>query len=274
MTAGPSSLTVVFAPAGNGGAAIIAYQYQLGSGSWTDTGTLGTSFLISGLANGTPYAVSVRAVNSVGNSTPSAPVTGTPVSAPGQPTITSITRADHSLSVAVTATDTGGSPITGWEYTTDGGATWRAAGVGTTSPLTITTLSTNGTTLVTNGTGYPIAVRVINAVGTSVASAITTVAPSAAPSAPTIVLTPLNEAILVAFTPGSDGGSPVSSVEYRLNSGAWIDAGTLSSPFTIAGLTTARRTRSKCVRTTASARVQRRLRRQQRRGLCLTLRPR
>jgi putative cell wall-binding protein len=236
VTAGPSSLAVVFAPAGNGGAAITAYQYQLGSGSWTDTGTLGTSFLIGGLANGTPYAVSVRAVNVVGNSTPSAPATGTPVSAPGQPTITSVTRADHSLSVAVTATDTGGSAITGWEYTTDGGATWRTAGVGITSPLTITTLSTDGTTVVTNGTGYPIAVRVINAVGTSVASAITTVAPSAAPSAPTIVLTPLNQAIQVAFTPGSDGGSPVSSIEYRLDGLTWINAGSLASPFTIAGL--------------------------------------
>jgi hypothetical protein len=235
VTAGPSSLSVVFAPASNGGAAIIAYQYQLGSGSWIDTGTLGTSFLISGLTNGTPYAVSVRAVNSQGNGAASAPVSGTPVSAPGQPTITGITRGDQSLSIAVTAADTGGSAITGWQYTTDGGTTWFGA-AGTTSPLTITALSTNGTTLVTNGTGYPIAVRAINVVGTSVASAITTVAPSAAPSAPTIVLTPLNEAILVGFTPGSDGGSPVSSIEYRLNSDAWVNAGTLSSPFTIAGL--------------------------------------
>ncbi len=235
VTAGPSSLSVVFAPASNGGAAISAYQYQLGSGSWTDTGTLGTSFLISGLTNGTPYAVSVRAVNSQGNGAASAPVSGTPVSAPGQPTITGITRGDQSLSVAVTAADNGGSPITGWEYTTDGGTTWAAA-AGTTSPLTITALSTNGTTLVTNGTGYPIAVRAINVVGTSVASAITTVAPSAAPSAPTIVLTPLNQAIQVAFTPGSDGGSPVSSIEYRLNGVTWINAGSLASPFTIAGL--------------------------------------
>jgi len=51
-----------------------------------------------------------------------------------------------------------------------------------------------------------------------------------------ITLTPLDEAIRVAFPAPSDGGSPISAMEYQLGAaGAWIDAGTLSSPFTIHG---------------------------------------
>ena len=42
-----------------------------------------------------------------------------------------------------------------------------------------------------------------------------------------------NQAIQVAFTVADNGGSPISAIEYRLNGGGWIDAGTLSSPFTI-----------------------------------------
>jgi hypothetical protein len=236
VTPGPSSLQVTFQPASNGGAAITGYQYRLGGGSWIGTGTLGSTFLITGLTNGTAYAVSVRANNVQGNGAASDAVSGTPVTVPGQPTITGVVRADRTLTAAVTEASTGGSAIIDWEYSTDAGATWRSAAT-TSSPLTITTLSSDGSTRIANGTSYPIAVRAVNAVGAGVASAITAVGPSATPNAPTVTLTPLNQAVQVAFTESSDGGSPISAIEYRLNAGDWVDAGTLSSPFTIAGLT-------------------------------------
>jgi predicted RNA-binding protein with TRAM domain len=237
VTVGPSSLDVGFQPASNGGAAITEYQYRLGAGSWIGTGSLGTSFAIGGLINGFPYSVSVRAVNSQGIGATSAAVSGTPVSVPGQPAITGVTRADQSLSVAVTSGPTGGSLITGWEYTTDGGTTWAAAS-SSASPLTISALSSNPSTRIANGTSYPVAVRAVNVVGSGVASADTIVAPSATPGAPSIVLAPLNRSVQVSFALTGNGGSPVSAIEYSLNGGSsWLNAGTLSSPFTIAALT-------------------------------------
>ncbi|MDX6244581.1 MAG: hypothetical protein QOE76_2304, partial [Frankiales bacterium] len=236
VTAGPASLQVSFAAGSNGGAAITGYDYRLGTGSWTSTGSLGNSFLVPGLTNGTSYDVEVRAVNAQGAGPASAPVPGTPVTTPAQPSITGVTRADRSLSLTVSEPDDGGSPVTSWQYSTDGGTTWvTSAQPG--SPLTITKLSVDGTTLIANGTSYPVTVRAVNAVGTSIAAAVTTVGPSAAPSAPAITLTPLDEAIRVAFPAPADGGSPISAMQYQLGSGSWVDAGTLSSPFTIPGLT-------------------------------------
>ncbi len=118
------------------------------------------------------------AVNGQGNGGPSNAISATPIATPDQPTITSVVRGDQSLIVAVATASDGGSAITGWEYSTDGGTTWRSAGTAV-SPLTITTLSTNGTTPIANGTTYAIAVRATNAAGTSVASNNTSVGPGA-----------------------------------------------------------------------------------------------
>ncbi|MEO5744867.1 MAG: fibronectin type III domain-containing protein, partial [Terracoccus sp.] len=236
IVAGSGSLQVGITPGANGGAQITLYEYRLDSGGWTSTGTLGNTFTITGLTNGTPYQVRVRATNSWGIGADSAPLSGSPRSTPAQPTITTVIRGDRSLGVTVADADDGGSAITAWQYSTDGGTTWRSAGTAT-SPLTITRLSADGTTQIINGTSYPITVRAVNAAGASVASATTSVGPSAVPGAPTVELTAQNHAVRVAFTVPADGGSPVSAIEYRLDEGAWVNAGTLSSPFTIASLT-------------------------------------
>ncbi|HZV25778.1 MAG TPA: fibronectin type III domain-containing protein, partial [Acidothermaceae bacterium] len=236
IVAGPSSLTVTFAPASNGGAAITGYQYQLGSSGWIDTGTLGSNFLIPGLTNGTTYGVTVRAINSQGNGSASSSVNGTPVTTPAQPTISGVTRGNQTLTVAVADADNGGSAITSWQYSTDAGSTWFTAAA-TTTPLTITALSTGGSTAIANGTSYPVAVRAVNAAGASAASAITGVGPSTTPVAPTVALAAGNASIEVSFAVADNGGSPVTAVEYQLNGGSWANAGTVSSPFDIGALT-------------------------------------
>jgi hypothetical protein len=236
VVASSHALAVTFQPGSNGGAAVTSYQYRLGSGTWTDTGSLGTGFIIGGLTNGTAYDVSVRAVNSEGNGAASATATATPVTLPGQPTISSVTRADRALSIAMSLPGDGGSAVTRWEYTTDGGATWATA-TGTTSPLVITTLSSDGTTRLVNSTAYAVALRAVNAVGTGVASATSTAAPSTTPVAPTASVAPLNQGIRVTFALSGDGGSPISAIEYSLDGGNnWTDAGTLTSPFVVTGL--------------------------------------
>ena len=233
---GPSSLAVTITPASNGGATITSYQYQLGSAGWVSTGTLGTSFLIGALTNGAPYGVTVRAINAQGPSSASGSTAGTPRTTPAAPTITSVARGDRSLTVAVADASNGGSAITSWQYSTDSGTSWSTAAQSV-SPLVITTLSTDGVTAVANGTSYPVAVRAVNAAGASGPSGTTGVGPSTTPVAPTVVLVAANQTIQVTFTVADNGGSPISAIEYQLNAGSWIDAGTLSSPFVIGGLT-------------------------------------
>src|SRR5207253_2404474 len=98
VTRGPSSLNVAFTPGSNGGAAVTAYQYSLNAGSTRiSTGSLSTTFLITGLTNGTLYSVVVRAVNSQGNGAASASMSGTPATTPGQATISSTTRGNKML---------------------------------------------------------------------------------------------------------------------------------------------------------------------------------
>ena len=96
-------------------------------------------------------------------------------------------RSNHTLTVSVNDANNGGAAITDYQYSTDGGATWHSSGSAS-SPLTITTLSTNGTTQIANGTSYPVQVRAVNAAGVSVASTTTNVGPAAPPSAPIVSL--------------------------------------------------------------------------------------
>lgn len=67
-------------------------------------------------------------------------------------------------------TNTGGSPIINYEYSTDNGATWTVRSpAATSSPLTITGL--------TNGTTYAVKLRAVNSVGAGMASAAVAVTP-------------------------------------------------------------------------------------------------
>ena len=61
---------------------------------------------------------------------------------------------------------------------------------------------------------------------------------AAKPDRPTALrVTPGNGSASVAFTLGSDGGSPITAYQYRIGSGFWVDAAETSSPITISGLT-------------------------------------
>ncbi|HTW08297.1 MAG TPA: fibronectin type III domain-containing protein [Acidimicrobiales bacterium] len=237
MTPGNGELAVVFAPGPNGGAAVTAYEYSIDSGSsWQTTGSLAPAFTVPGLTNGTNYPVEVRAVNTNGASPASASVPGTPASVPGQPVITATARGNATIDITFSEASTGGSAIATYQYSTDAGTTWSTASSAA-SPLAVTALSTNGTTPVANGTGYPVEIRAVNGVGTSEASAPVEVAPAMAPAAPTVALAPSDGAIEVTATVADDGGAPVTAMEYAVGPGAFRLTGTSGPTFIITGLT-------------------------------------
>jgi len=167
-------------------------------------------------------------------------LTWSATTAPLAPTMGTITPGNQQLSVAFTAGGDGGSAITSYKYSTDGGATFLTRQAGTTAPpIVITTLSSDGTTALTNGTSYNIQIKAVNGVGDGTATATTAATPYTTPSAPTInSITPGNTQLTVAFTAGSDGGSAITDYEYSINGGStFTSAATTTSPIVITGLT-------------------------------------
>ncbi|MFA5775491.1 MAG: fibronectin type III domain-containing protein, partial [Ilumatobacteraceae bacterium] len=254
ITPSSGSLSVAFTAGATGGSAITSYKYSTDGGSTFRTraaGTTASPLVIStlstdgstALVNGTSYNIQIKAVNAIGDGTASSTTAATPATTPSAPTITTITPSDGTLSVAFTAGATGGSAITTYKYSTDGGSTFRTRAAGTTaSPLVISTLSTDGTTALVNGTSYNIQIKAVNAIGDGTASSTTAATPATTPSAPTITaITPSNGTLSVAFTAGATGGSAITTYKYSTDGGSTFftrAAGTTASPLVITTLST------------------------------------
>jgi hypothetical protein len=166
--------TVTFtAPTFDGGLPITSYTATSNPGSLTATGA-GSPLTVTGLTSSTAYTFTVRATNSVGQSTASAAsnsITATTV--PQAPTIGTATDGGtgSTVSVAFTGNATGGKAITTYTATSSPGG---LTGTGASSPITVSGL--------TAGTAYTFTVTATNANGTSTASAASN---SVTPAVPT-----------------------------------------------------------------------------------------
>ena len=210
-TPSAGAVSVAFTPGSDGGSPITGFTAQCVS---TDAGATGSTsgaaspLSVSGLSPGKHYHCRVRATNAAGTSAFSAfgSTVLVPATAPGAPTVTGSTPSTGAVSVAFTPGSDGGSPITGFTaecVSTDGGATGSVSGAA--SPLSVSGLSP--------GKHYHCRVRATNAIGTGAFSAFgsTVLVPATAPAAPTVTgSTPSSAAVSVAFTPGGDGGSPIT----------------------------------------------------------------
>ena len=239
-TAASRQITVSFTPGADNGTPISEYQYSLFTGgSWSTYVSLNpmatsSPLTITGLNNGMSYFVRLRAVNAIGvsdNSVSIGPLT--PADVPAPPTSLQATAGNAQVTIAFVAGANGGSAITNYEYTLDGGITWVALSPARSiSPISITGL--------TNGTTYTIQLRARNAIGTSVSSVAVTATPAAAPSAPTqLVATPGDRQITLSFLPAQNNGSPITNYQYLLNYGrTWvtINPAVTGSPIVISGL--------------------------------------
>lgn len=154
---------------------------------------------------------------------------------PDAPVLVSVTAGDTELIIAFTApTSDGGAAITDYEYSVDSGTTFVPAST-TTSPFTIAGL--------TNGTTYPVVIRAINSVGSSVSSNSRSGTPvsTSPPLAPVLtgVSTKTDTTITVTFTQASNGSPSITNYKYSLDGGAYtaLSPADAASPVTIGGLT-------------------------------------
>ena len=120
VNAGSQSAVVTWSPPkSNGGFPITGYKIRIVGGSTTQTVTASLTNLnlaqfyttVTGLTNGTSYLLSVIAVNSQGDSLPSASRSVTPFTVPDAPTGVAATISNGGASVTWYAEGTGGYPI-------------------------------------------------------------------------------------------------------------------------------------------------------------------
>jgi hypothetical protein len=234
ITPGNGNLSVAFTSGSDGGAAVTNYKYSLNGGSsFTAFSPAQTSspVSISGLTNGTAYNVQLVALNVAGDGAASNTVSGTPFTTPSAVTGFTVTEGNSQLSLTFTAGADGGSAITNYEYSLNGGSTFTSAGF-TTSPIVVSGL--------TNGTTYSVQLRAVNAAGNGVATSSVSATPRTISDAPSITgITAGNSQLSVAFSaPTFNGGTTVINYKYSINGGStFVSAGTTSSPIIITGLT-------------------------------------
>jgi len=128
---------------------------------------------VANLVNGSTYYFIVKSENPGGLSAASNVVSVTPSDLPGVPTgVTAVAGNGQAVITFTAPSETGGSPITGYEVIVSPG---NAIVTGGTSPITVTGL--------TNGVSYTFTVKAINGAGRSAASAESNaVVPTAPPT--------------------------------------------------------------------------------------------
>jgi outer membrane protein OmpA-like peptidoglycan-associated protein len=184
---GDGSISVTFeAPAHDGGRPVTDYQVNFGQG-WVDvtSGPVQGRWTVKagGFLNGVTYAVQVRAANLAGYGPATDAVEVTPLAVPAAPVLDAPVAGDGSVQLTFAApTDEGGTPVTDYQVSTDGGETWVSRPVSGASPYSLTLDD------LTNGVELSVTVRAGNAVGWSEPSTARKVTPvSGAPSAPQIL---------------------------------------------------------------------------------------
>ena len=203
--AAPGAVTLRWAaPADDGGSDIIRYEYRVGNGAWTSTGTA-TRATIGGLTVGENYTFQVRAVNDIGAGAV-ARMAWTPQRLkPSAPRDLAAVAGDAETALSWREPESdGGAPVTGYEVRFK---------VKTDAAFGVWTAIANSANLVrytvtglTNGKTHVFELRAVNAVGRSDAS-----------------------------PPAEAAPRPVVSIA---DAGGREDAGSLAFPVTLSSVTT------------------------------------
>ena len=193
------------APSSNGGSAVTSYTVTAQPGSVTCTAIApSTNCSLLGLSNGSVYSITVVASNPAGDSASSSTITGSPVTIPGKPTISSTEAGSNSVLVRWRAPSaTGGASVTSYSVVASPGGN-SCSTTGAVLFCTVTGLD--------NGTTYAFTVTATNTAGTGSASASYNGVPATIASAPrSITVSPSNGGITANWAaPSYDGGTAIT----------------------------------------------------------------
>jgi subtilisin family serine protease len=168
ITPGSGQLSVRFTAGAAGTSPITTYKYSVDGGTtWAtrQTGTTASPIVITGLANGTTYSVSIRAVNLVGDGATSTPVSVTIPVAPSTPTIgTATANAGRTATVRWTLGSNGGGAITSHVVTAYLNGSGTVARTVTVNGATAVSATVTG---LTAGGSYTFKVEARNVIGSS-----------------------------------------------------------------------------------------------------------
>ena len=212
------SATVSFtAPVNNGGSAVTGYTVTSSpAGATCSIGAIATTYVCTGLTNGTSYTFSVIATNIKGNSVSATSTALITQGAASAPTTISATVGDGQATVTFSGAVANGSTITGYTVKAYDNTGSEVTGVS----CTVTTASTGGNCIITgltNGSSYTFkAITNSTANSTAVTSgpsiATTAITPAKAPDAPTgVQVTAGTGKVTVSWTAPSSNGSPITS---------------------------------------------------------------
>jgi hypothetical protein len=229
---------ITFTPTVNtGGKTITLYTMTSSPGGFTGTGT-SSPITVTGLQSATSYTFTVTSTNANGTSLASSSsnsITATTV--PQAPTI-GVTLAYPNFTMTFSGS-TGGSAITSYEYSTNGGTNWKALS-GTTSPQTISTQSNNSSFV--PATSYTFTLRAINTNGTSLTSNSVSLTYAGAPGIPgsitannTYTTTGGQIYTKVTWTAAADNGASITGYTVTASPGGasqTVSGATTSATFT------------------------------------------
>jgi predicted RNA-binding protein with TRAM domain len=238
--ASPGTVSVAFAPGGDGGSPVTGFTAECVStdGGATAAASGGASPIsVGALTKGKHYGCRVRATNTVGDGAFSAlgPAVLTP-DVPAGPTVTGSVPSPGTVSVAFIPGSDGGNPVTGFNaecVSTDGGVTASASGGA--SPISVGPL--------TKGKHYGCRVRATNAVGDGTFGGLgLTVLTPDVPGKPVVSMTKALSPtkLKVAAVVVETGGSPVTSFRVSCrstNGGKPGKANGPKGPFRVKNLT-------------------------------------
>ena len=251
-TAASTQVTLSWTAASNtGGSALIGYKVEQsvdGGNTWTavvtNTNSTATSYVVSGLTNGSVYAFRIAGINAAGLGATTAVVTAVPFAATDAPSAVTAVFGDTQATLTWTApASTNGASVTGYtiESSTDAGGSWTTVVANTNTAL----VSYNATGL-TNGTSYIFRVAAINAAGTSSFASSSTGTPAGIASAPTALAAVAGNttASLTWTMPSSNGGRSITGYRIEMSTDGGVvwtaivaNSGSASTSYSHTGLT-------------------------------------
>ena len=250
VSVGNSSITVRSSTTGVSGSPFTAYRFRATdpSGNPFDSSANGApdasgnyNATISGLTQGTVYAVTIRLSNAAGpGATSSATSITTSVPVPGTPNApTQVSVGNSSITVRTSTTGVSGSPFNAYRFraTDSSNNTFDSSGNGAPDASGNYTDTISG---LTQGTVYAVTVRLSNTAGpgaTSSATSITTTVPvgpvPGTPNAPTFISRTASSITVRTSTTGVSG-SPFNGYRFRAtdSSGVFFNSTDSGAPDT------------------------------------------